>query len=65
MAFNWLSILTGFFYMVLGVFIILKKWFFVPLEDFVSYSLGTLMIAYGIFRMGRAIYRMKKEKNEE
>ena len=65
MALNWLSIVSGFCYMVLGVFIILKKWFLVPLEDFVSYALGALMIAYGIFRMIRAFYRLKQSKDEE
>lgn len=65
MAFNWLSAIIGFFYAVLGVFVIWKKWFFSPLEDFVSYALGSLLIAYGIFRIVRAIFRLKQEENEE
>ena len=65
MNFKWLSIVTGFFYMVLGVFIVIKQWFFVPLEEFPSYALGALMVIYGVFRIGRAVYRLKQEKYED
>ena len=65
MMFNWLSIVTGFFYIVLGVFVIVRKWFLVALENGVSYALGILMILYGIFRIGRAIYRIKEDRKDE
>lgn len=65
MALKWLSIVTGFFYIVLGVFIILKQWFIIPLELYPSYGLGAIMIAYGIFRMVRAYYRLKEIEDEE
>ena len=65
MALNWLSLVTGFFYMVLGVFIILKQWFLIPLELYPSYGLGAIMIAYGLFRMIRAIYRLNEREDEE
>ncbi len=65
MALKWLSIVTGFFYIVLGVFIILKQWFIIQLELYPSYGLGAIMISYGIFRMIRAYYRLKEIENEE
>ncbi len=65
MALKWLSIVTGFFYIVLGVFIILKQWFIIQLELYPSYGLGAIMIAYGIFRMIRAYYRLKEIEDEE
>ncbi len=65
MALKWLSVITGFFYMVLGVLIIWKQWFFVPLEKFGYFALGSLMIAYGIFRIARTIYAINKQNNEE
>lgn len=64
MALKYLTVITGFFYMVLGVLIIWKQWFFVPLEEFGYYALGGLMIAYGIFRIARTIYAIKQQKNE-
>ena len=60
MMFNWLSIVTGFFYIVLGIFVIAKKWFLTPLDDIIAYSAGLLMVFYGIFRIFRAVYRMRQ-----
>ncbi|HBR12484.1 hypothetical protein SAMN05660493_01947 [Epilithonimonas bovis DSM 19482] len=57
--FNWLSLLTGFFYIVLGVVVILYKFFIIILEPNVAYMLGALLIAYGIFRIVRGIIRIK------
>ncbi len=62
--FNWLSLVTGFFYILLGVFIILKLWFFVQLEANIAYILGGLMMLYGVFRIGRSIYRIKQNRDE-
>lgn len=64
MMFNWLSLVTGFFYIVLGVFVIVKGWFFVQLEPSIAYALGGLMVLYGCFRIGRAIYRIKHDRDE-
>ena len=64
MAFKWLSFITGFFYIVLGIAILFKKWFVIPLEDFATYGLGSLMVIYGLFRMIRAYYKFKQEKDE-
>jgi len=64
MMFNWLSLVTGFFYIVLGVVVIIYKFFIIFLEPNIAYSLGALLILYGIFRIVRAIYRIRQDKNE-
>ncbi|MFC4685735.1 MAG: C4-dicarboxylate ABC transporter [Chryseobacterium sp. 36-9] len=59
--FNWLSLITGIFYIVLGIVVILYKFFIIILEPNVAYPLGGLLIAYGIFRIVRAIFRIKND----
>lgn len=61
--FSYLSLFLGFFYMVLGVFIIIYKFFVVMLEPMVAYALGALMIVYGISRIYRAINKIKEDRN--
>ena len=63
--FNWLSLVTGLFYIVLGVVVIFYKFFFTVLDAGVAYALGGLLILYGIFRIYRAITRIKNSGNEE
>ncbi|ASW75757.1 C4-dicarboxylate ABC transporter [Chryseobacterium piperi] len=63
--FNWLSLITGLFYIVLGIVVIIYKFFFVILEPAVAYPLGAVMILYGIFRIYRAVSRIKNSGNEE
>ena len=58
--FNYLSILIGLFYIALGVFVIVYRFFLVQLDEMPSYLLGGLLILYGIFRIGRAIYYIRK-----
>lgn len=65
MMFNWLSLVTGLFYIVLGVVVILYKFFFTVLEPGVAYVLGALLIIYGIFRIYRAVTKIKNSGNEE
>ncbi|PXW10459.1 MULTISPECIES: DUF308 domain-containing protein [unclassified Chryseobacterium] len=65
MMFNWLSLVTGLFYIVLGIVVIVYKFFFTILEPAVAYALGVVLIVYGIFRIYRAISRIKKSRNEE
>ncbi|WP_406567581.1 C4-dicarboxylate ABC transporter [Chryseobacterium oryctis] len=65
MMFNWLSLVTGFFYIVLGVVVIIYKFFFTILEPMVAYALGGLLILYGVFRIYRAILKIKNSGNEE
>ncbi|MGN7708953.1 DUF308 domain-containing protein [Chryseobacterium sp. 22543] len=63
--FNWLSLITGLFYIVLGIVVIVYKFFFTILEPAVAYALGVVLVIYGIFRIYRAISRIKKSRNEE
>lgn len=63
--FNWLSLVTGLFYIVLGIVVILYKFFFTVLEPGVAYALGALLILYGIFRIYRAISKIKNSDNEK
>lgn len=65
MMFNWLSLVTGLFYIVLGIVVIIYKFFFTTLEPAIAYALGALLVAYGIFRIYRAISKMKKSRDEE
>ncbi|PKF74671.1 C4-dicarboxylate ABC transporter [Chryseobacterium sp. PMSZPI] len=63
--FNWLSLVTGLFYIVLGIVVIVFKFFFTVLEPAVAYALGAVLVIYGVFRIYRAISRIKKSRNEE
>ncbi|MCZ2084758.1 C4-dicarboxylate ABC transporter [Kaistella sp. SH11-4b] len=63
--FNWLSVVAGLFYVVLGIVVIIYKFFVIYLEPNVAYSLGGLLVTYGIFRMVRAIYKIKEQRDEE
>ncbi|MBP1167010.1 MULTISPECIES: DUF308 domain-containing protein [unclassified Chryseobacterium] len=65
MMFNWLSLVTGLFYIVLGIVVIVYKFFFTNLEPAIAYPLGVVLVIYGIFRIYRAISRIKKSRNEE
>ena len=63
--FNWLSLVTGLFYIVLGVVVIIYKFFFTILESAVAYGLGALLILYGLFRIYRAISKIKNSGDEK
>jgi uncharacterized membrane protein HdeD (DUF308 family) len=63
--FNWLSLVTGLFYIVLGIVVIFYKFFFIILEPTVAYPLGGVMILYGIFRIYRAVSKIKKSGDEK
>ncbi|WP_185126898.1 DUF308 domain-containing protein [Chryseobacterium lactis] len=65
MMFNWLSLVTGLFYIVLGIVVIVYKFFFTILEPAIAYALGVVLVIYGVFRIYRAISRIKKSRNEE
>ncbi|WP_185153194.1 MULTISPECIES: DUF308 domain-containing protein [Chryseobacterium] len=65
MMFNWLSLITGLFYIVLGIVVIIYKFFFTILEPAIAYPLGGVLIIYGIFRIFRAISKIKNSRNEE
>lgn len=63
--FNYLSIFTGLAYIVLGILVFTYQQFAVPLDEMVAYILGGIMIIYGIFRVLRALYKIKKQKQED
>lgn len=63
--FNYLSILVGIFYIALGVFVMVYKFFLILLEGITSYLLGGLLIIYGVFRIGRAIYYIRRKDEED
>mgnify|MGYP003525196302 CR=1 FL=1 len=63
--FNYLSILVGIFYIALGDFVMVYKFFLIPLEGITSYLLGGLLIIYGVFRIGRAIYYIRRKDEED
>jgi uncharacterized membrane protein HdeD (DUF308 family) len=65
MMFNWLSLITGLFYIVLGIVVMLYKFFFTVLEPGIAYALGALLILYGIFRIYRAVTRIKNSNDEK
>jgi uncharacterized membrane protein HdeD (DUF308 family) len=65
MMFNWLSLVAGLFYIVLGIVVIFYKSFFAILEPAVAYPLGSVMILYGIFRIYRAVSRIKNSEDEK
>lgn len=62
---NWLSIFAGICYFVFGILVIIYKFFIIVLEPAVAYAMGILLMVYGIFRVGRAIYRIREYKNEQ
>ncbi|WP_173426503.1 C4-dicarboxylate ABC transporter [Chryseobacterium angstadtii] len=65
MMFNWLSLVTGLFYIVLGVVVMYYKFFFTTLEPTIAYAMGGLLILYGVFRIYRAVSRIKDSGNEK
>lgn len=65
MMFNWLSLITGLFYIVLGIVIIVYKFFFTLLEPAVAYPLGGLVMLYGVFRIWRAVSKIKNTGDNE
>ncbi|MDQ0783345.1 C4-dicarboxylate ABC transporter [Chryseobacterium sp. W4I1] len=65
MMFNWLSLVTGLFYIVLGIVVIVYKFFLTVLEPAVAYPLGAVLILYGLFRIYRAVSRIKDSGNEK
>lgn len=63
MLFNSLSLIAGILYIIVGSFVIITKSFGTKLEPIPAYVLGNILCAYGVFRIIRAIIRIKK-KNE-
>ncbi|SDE66815.1 hypothetical protein SAMN05421544_11730 [Riemerella columbipharyngis] len=62
--FNYLSILAGIMYIAFGAEVLIYKFFAIKLDDMEAYPLGGLMVLYGFFRIARAIYRIKKSRED-
>ena len=62
--YNIISILIGVFYIFLGIFVIAKKFFVVKLDGVIPIVLGGVLIAYGIFRVVRAIVFLRRKDEE-
>jgi uncharacterized membrane protein YczE len=50
-----LNVTMGLLYIFIGFFIIRKQWFMTELDTRISYAMGILLIAYGLFRMYRIL----------
>ena len=63
--YNTLSLVVGICYIIMGIFVAYKKFFVVELEGVIPYLLGGLLIAYGIFRVIRAIIFIRRKDEDE
>jgi len=61
MMFNWLSLVAGICYVVLGIVMMVYKF----LEPMYAYSLGAVLILYGIFRIWRVIKKFRNTDEDE
>ncbi|MFN3848981.1 MAG: hypothetical protein ACK4NY_06115 [Spirosomataceae bacterium] len=46
-------------YIICGYFVIKLKWFMTNLDEYIAYSLGILLIVYGIYRGFRTYQNLK------
>ncbi len=59
-----LHIGMGFVYLILGVVVLYIKYFgSMALSPSTAYSIGTLLIIYGVFRLWRGIMALRQQKN--
>lgn len=63
MLFNCLSLIIGVLYIIVGIFVITTKTFAVKLDPMTANFLGALLCLYGLFRIARAIIRLRKKNN--
>jgi len=59
--YKWLSLVVGFLYIAFGIFILVYRYLLIT-ESSIAYPLGTLLVAYGLFRFIRAIIVLKNDK---
>lgn len=62
---SWLSLAIGVCYVILGIVVIIFKFFVFELEPIVAYALGALIIVYGITRITRAVSRLLEKRNDK
>ena len=60
-----LSLVVGICYIIMGIFVIYKKFFVIELDGVIPYLLGGLLIAYGIFRAVRAIIFIRRKDEDD
>lgn len=65
MVFKYLSLVTGFCYIVLGFVIIFYKASFANFNPTMILVFGIAIILYGIFRIWRGIVNLKNVNDEE
>ena len=58
---QYINIIMGILYGVIGGFVIGKNWFLMDLSPLAAKALGILFIIYGIFRIYRAIKAIRTE----
>lgn len=63
--YNVLSLIVGICYVIMGVFIAYKKFFVVELDGVIPYLLGGILIAYGVFRVVRAIIFIRRKDEDD
>ncbi|MBA5630566.1 C4-dicarboxylate ABC transporter [Moheibacter lacus] len=60
---NYINIIMGILYAFIGGFVIARNWFLMDLSPIAAISLGVLFIAYGIFRVYRAIKAIRSNED--
>ncbi len=65
MVFKYLSLVTGFCYMLLGLVIIVYKTSFASFDPTMILVFGIAIILYGIFRIWRGFINLKDSRDEE
>lgn len=65
MVFKYLSLVTGFCYIVLGLIIIFYKASFANFNPTMILVFGIAIILYGIFRIWRGFLNLKNTTDEE
>lgn len=65
MVFKYLSLVTGFCYIVLGFIIIFYKASFASFDPTMILVFGIAIILYGIFRIWRGFLNLKNTNDEE
>ncbi len=58
---QYINIIMGILYAIIGGFVIIRNWFLMDLSPIAAKSLGILFIVYGIFRIYRAVKAIRTE----
>ncbi len=58
---QYINIIMGILYAIIGGFVIVRNWFLMDLSPIAAKSLGILFIVYGIFRIYRAVKAIRTQ----